>query len=245
MSAQFWLGLDSFLMLLGGIGILFVGRQRTEAEQAHTLYHGIVPIIAACAYFAMAVGQGSVLLHTGHGGRVFYFARYIDWSFTTPLLLLPLAYTAVHSNRRRVDLIAGMLLADLMMIVTAFAFGASEVAVVKWSWFVISCVAFLAVLWVMWVPLRAQNRLETARVQASYTRDAGILTVLWSLYPLILFVDPDGTGLVGGTTGVALIAIVDLLSKPVYGWLSMSAMTKIIDDEVPGAAQAIAARRVA
>ena len=219
-------------MLVGGLAILFIGKQRTDKEQAHTIYHGIVPIIAACAYFAMAVGQGQLVLHTDHDGRLLYYARYVDWSFTTPLLLLPLAYTAVHSKLRRGDLIAGLLLSDLLMIVTAFLFAVSEVTIVKWAWFLISYAAFLAVLWVMWVPLRRQNALETAKVQSTYVRDASILSVLWFVYPIILFFDTDGTDLIGSTTGVALIAILDVLSKPVYGLLSVSAMSKVVDDDV-------------
>ncbi len=236
MSASFWLYLDAILMLAGGAGILVVGKSRTGKEQAHTMYHGIVPIIAACAYFAMAVGQGSVTIRTADpAGRLFYFARYVDWSFTTPLLLLPLAYTAVHSRLRRGDLIAGMLLADLMMIVTAFAFGASVTEWVKWTWYLVSCVAFFAVLWAMWIPLRRENASETAVVQSTYRRDATVLTVLWFIYPIILVVDPDGTGLVGSATGVALIAIIDLLSKPVYGLLSVAGMARITDEELADA----------
>ena len=233
MTADFWLYSDAVLMLAGGAAILVVGKSRTAKEQAHTMYHGIVPIIAACAYFAMAVGQGSVILHTADpSGRLFYFARYVDWSITTPLLLLPLACTAVHSRSRRGDLIAGMLLADVMMIVTAFAFGASVTEWVKWTWYLVSCVAFLAVLWAMWVPLRAENASEPAVVQRAYRRDAAVLTGLWLLYPIILFVDPDGTGLVGSATGVALIAVIDLLSKPVYGLLSVSGMARIVEGEL-------------
>ena len=233
MTAEFWLTLDAVLMLAGGAATLVLGRSRTSKEQAHTIYHGIVPIIASCAYFAMAAGQGSIVLHTADpGGRLFYFMRYVDWSFTTPLLLLPLAYTAVHSRFRRGDLIAGMLLADLLMIVTAFAFGASVTEWVKWTWYAVSCVAFLIVLWAMWGPFRAENAAEPAPVRAAYRRDASILTVLWILYPVILFVDPDGIGLVGSATGVALIAIIDLLSKPVYGLVSIAGMRRIVDEEL-------------
>ena len=246
MTAQFWLYLDAVLMLAGGVLVLVVGKGRTDKEHAHTMYHGIVPMIAACAYFAMAVGQGSVVIHTGEPpGRLFYFARYVDWSFTTPLLLLPLCYTAVHSRLRRGDLIAGVLLADLLMIVTAFVFGASVVEWVKWTWFLISCVAFFVVLWGMWVPLRRENASEPALVQEAYKRDAGILTVLWFIYPVILFVDPDGTGLVGSATGVALIAVIDLLSKPVYGLISVAGMTRIVDDELSGSGTGKVVRRAA
>ena len=131
-----------------------------------------------------------------------------------------------------------------MMIVTAFLFAASEVTIVKWAWFVISCAAFLAVLWVLWVPLRRQNASETALVQSTYRRDAGMLMALWFAYPIILVFDTDGTGLIGSTGGVALIAIVDLLSKPVYGLLSVSGMSKVIDEEM-SVARALASKRAA
>jgi len=36
----------------GGGAILATGERRT-AQQAHTILHGIVPLIAACAYLAM------------------------------------------------------------------------------------------------------------------------------------------------------------------------------------------------
>ena len=246
MTSTFWLFLDAILMLAGGAGILAIGKSRTGKEQTHTMYHGIVPMIAASAYFAMAVGMGSVTLHTADpAGRLFYFARYVDWTFTTPLLLLPLAYTAVHSRLRRGNLIAGMLLADVLMIVTAFAFGASVVEWVKWTWFLISCVAFLVVLWAMWVPFRAENASETATVQSAYRRDAGILSVLWILYPIILFFDTDGTGLISSTAGVALIAVIDLLSKPVYGFISLKGMERITDEELSAGTVAMPQRRAA
>ena len=46
---------------------------------------------------------------------------------------------------RRGGMVAGMLLADVMMIVTAFALGASEVPVIKWIWFFLYFAAFLGV----------------------------------------------------------------------------------------------------
>ena len=243
MTSEFWLWLDTVAMLVGGVAILLIGKQRTGHEQAHTIFHGIVPIIAACSYLAMAAGQGSVIvpvgltLPTAPGdtvgivGRIFYWARYVDWSFTTPLLLLSLAYTALQSNLRRGGLIAGLLLADLMMIVTAFAFGLSETSWIKWTWFLTSCVAFLAVYYVMWGPMLQENRTETAEVQSDYRRNALILSVLWLIYPIILAFDTDGLGVISSTAGVALIAIIDFVSKVVYGFLSVSSMSKVVSHE--------------
>ena len=241
MDSQFWLWFDAIAMLVGGLAILFIGKQRNGHEQSHTIYHGIVPIIAACSYLAMAVGQGSViLLHASApvagvvvgGGRLFYFARYIDWAFTTPLLLLALAYSAMHSSLRRGGLVAGLLLSDLLMIVTAFLFAATDNAPVKWTWFIVSCAAFLAVLYVMWVPLLRENATERPSVQADYRRNAAMLSVLWIAYPIILFFDSDGADLISPVLGVALIAIIDLVSKVVYGLLTVAGTKKLVTEDL-------------
>ncbi len=234
MSAQFWLWLDTILMLAGGLVILAVGKQRNGHEQSHTIYHGIVPIIAACSYFAMAVGEGSVFLPLGtteSTGRLFYFARYVDWTFTTPLLLLSLASTGMHSGMRRGGMVAGLLLADILMIVTALFFGLASVFWIKWTWFLVSCAAFLGVYYVIWVPLLHENQSEEPKVQSDYRRNAVILSVLWLIYPLILAVSTDGLGLISSALGVALIAIIDLVSKVAYGLLTITSMTKLVSDE--------------
>ncbi len=246
MSAQTWLWLDTFLMLGGGLLILALGRARTGPEQSHTIYHGVVPIIAACSYFAMAVGQGSYTLPLGAAagtGRLFYYARYIDWTFTTPLLLLSLAGTGMHSGLRRSGMVAGLLIADVLMILTALFFGMSEVSWIKWTWFAVSCAAFLGVYYVIWGPLLAQNAMETPPVQSDYRRNAVILSVLWLVYPLILAVSTDGLSVIGSATGVALIAIIDLVSKVAYGLLSVTSTTKLVTDEL--AAQPRESRRMA
>ena len=100
-----WLWGTAIVMAAGSGAILMQGGRRTALEEAHTILHGIVCLIAACAYVAMATGQGAVLIE--NVGRNFYFARYIDWAFTTPLLLLTLAMTAMHSGLRRWGLSRG------------------------------------------------------------------------------------------------------------------------------------------
>lgn len=81
MTTQFWLWFGTVAMLAGGVALLALGKRRTADEESHTVIHGIVPVIAACSYFAMAVGQGSIVLPIeGAAGatREFFFARYID-----------------------------------------------------------------------------------------------------------------------------------------------------------------------
>ncbi len=238
MDSSTWLWLTAIIMTLGGLAILFTGKRRTKSEELQTVLHGIVPIIAACSYFAMATGQGAIVLPIlgapvgAHTTRIFYFARYIDWTFTTPLLLITLSMTAMHAGPKRSGAIAGVVLADLMMILTALFFGASEVLWIKWAWFIISCVAFLGVYYVIWVSQIEANKLERDDIRSAYRRDATILSVLWLIYPLVLLVSPDGLYAIGGTTAIALIAILDVLSKVVYGLLTVASDTKATDRDL-------------
>ncbi len=236
MDTQTWLWIGTIVMLAGGLAILAMGKQRTAGEQAHTISHGIVPIIAACSYFAMAVGQGAFMINSGPADsgheRIFYYARYIDWTFTTPLLLLSLAFTAMHSGLRRGGMVMGMLLADVIMIVTALFFGWTDIFWIKWTWFLASCVAFLAVYYVIWGPMLRENAAEQPQARADYRRDAIILSLLWLIYPLILAVSTDGLSIISSTAGVAAIAIIDILSKVVYGLLTVVSTTKLVTEDL-------------
>lgn len=238
MDSRTLLWATAVIMLAGGLFLLLTGKRRTPAEELHTVCHGIVPLIAACSYMAMASGQGSVVLPadpaaTAAGaGRIFYFARYIDWTFTTPLLLLTLCNTAVHGGVKRPGAVLGIVLADLIMIVTAFAFGASEAAWLKWTWFLISCVAFLGVYYVIWVSNLQANAKERDDVRSTYRRNASILSVLWLLYPLALAVSPDGLDTIGDAAAVLVIAVLDVVSKVVYGFMTVSSDSAITERDL-------------
>ncbi|WP_342150556.1 bacteriorhodopsin [Methylorubrum sp. SB2] len=236
MTPQFWLWLGFAGMAAGAAAILFLGKRRTQAEEADTIIHGIVPIIAACSYFAMATGQGSLVLPAGpeaaEAARQFYFARYIDWAFTTPLLLVGLSRTAMHSGLRRPAVVWGLIGSDLIMIVTALAFGLSEVAWVKWTWFAISCGAFLAVFYGIFVQLREENAAERGDVRAAFLRNAVFLTVVWCAYPVVLLVGQDGLGLLSPTLALGIVAVLDLTAKVAYGLMATIQTTRAVDRDL-------------
>ena len=75
---------------------------------------------------------------------------YVDWLFTTPLLLVSLAFLAGLSPADTVLVIA----ADVFMIVTGLfagvvpgrmAFGERA----RWGWFAISCAGFLVIWYIL------------------------------------------------------------------------------------------------
>ena len=52
--------------------------------------------IATFAYFAMLSGQGWTAIS---GCRQFFYAHYVDWLLTTPLIILNLGYKPVENGR--------------------------------------------------------------------------------------------------------------------------------------------------
>ncbi|SFL54553.1 bacteriorhodopsin [Methylobacterium pseudosasicola] len=249
MTPQFWLWLGFAGMAAGAAVILFMAKRRTPAEEADGIIHGIVPIIAACSYFAMATGQGSLVLPAGPDAadvaRQFYFARYIDWTFTTPLLLLGLSRTAMHSGMRRPAIVWGLIGSDLIMIVTALAFGLSNVAAVKWTWFAISCGAFVAVFYGIFVQLREENAGERADVRSAFMRNAVFLTAVWCAYPVVLLIGQDGLGFLSPTLALAVIAILDLTAKVVYGIMATKETTRAVDRDLAEGPKSASLRRAA
>lgn len=229
MTETFWLWIGTLGMLAGSVLLFVTGGSRTQDEEGHTLIHGFVPLFAAIAYFAMATHQGAMTLA---GNREFLYARYIDWSVTTPALLLALSMTALHGAHRRASLVAGLLTADIVMIVTGLFFGLSSDPFMKWTWYITSCIAFLGVYYVLFGQMRKEAQCRDDARRSAYNRNVPILSVLWLLYPIFVILGPDGLGYWSATLATACITIIDLLAKVAYGFLSAAGSKKAADGDL-------------
>ena len=219
MTAWLWLG--TLGMAAGLVFILIAGKSTAPQRRHHVTVSAFVVAIAALAYFAMANGQGTVEV----GDRVVYYARYIDWLFTTPLLLLGLLTLALPrlndpaQARERNALVGTVIGADILMIATGAVAALSTDDAVKWMWYAISCAAFAVVLYALVVPLRAAARLRGVEYANLYERLAIVLVVLWFTYPIVWAVGTEGMAAVGLSTEVAIFAVVDILAKVGFGLL--------------------------
>jgi bacteriorhodopsin len=84
-------------MALGTLYFVWQGRSVTDPR--HRKYYVIttfVPAVAAASYFAMVTGFGvtTVDVAASMGETRIYWARYVDWLITTPLLLIDLCLLA-------------------------------------------------------------------------------------------------------------------------------------------------------
>lgn len=142
-----------------------------------------IPTVAALAYFGMIYDPLSKEKY-----------RYVDWAFTTPLML----FAILSANRMPLSLIAAVIGADLVMIYFGYK-GTLETTVEKKMFdFWISCAAFLPVLYILW--------------KCKYTKHAKYLTlVVWVLYPVLWYMNE--TGVFDEKNSTCLYAVMDICAK--------------------------------
>jgi len=174
-----------------------------HSSQSRRLYHIIttmITIFAAISYFAMATGHGISYHHvvereshkhvpdTQHDVyREVYWARYVDWSLTTPLLLLDLCLLAGMNGGH----ILMTLVADVIMILTGlFAAFGSEGTPQKWGWYAIACIAYLVVIWHLALHGRGMAMSKGGKVGNFFAAIGGFTLVIWTVYPMYVQLTP-------------------------------------------------------
>jgi bacteriorhodopsin len=206
-----------------------------NVPMSRRLYHVITTIItltAACSYFAMASGQGinyhCVAVTDTHKHvpdtthdvcRQVYWARYVDWSITTPLLLLDLCLLAGIDGGH--TLLA--IVADLIMVLGGlFAAYGKEGTVQKWGWYAIACIAYLFVVWHVAIHGANMVRAKGQSVSKLFGSLAALTLILWTAYPIVWGV-ADGARQASVDTEIIAYALLDVLAKPVFGtWLLLA-----------------------
>jgi len=196
------------------------------------LYHVVtimITIFATLSYFAMAAGHGigyhHVVVRESHKHvpdtthdvyRQVYWARYVDWSLTTPLLLLDLCLLAGLNGGN--ILIA--IVADIIMILTGlFAAFGTEDTPQKWGWYAIACIAYLVVIWQLAYHGRAVAAQKGGKVGNFFAAIGGFTLIIWTVYPIIWGI-ADGSRNMNVDEEIIAYAVLDILAKPIFGaWL--------------------------
>jgi len=203
-------------------------RQPVSKRLFHVLT-AFITTFATLSYFAMAVGQGiSYNTQTynekhAHGlpdttvisHREFYYARYIDWTLTTPLLLLDLAFLAGLNGS---DIIVSVV-ADLIMILTGLFAGLTEDTRVSYAWYALGCIALLVIIFELAVNGRNTVKTKGTRTASFFLSIASFTLLLWVAYPIIWALG-EGSRILSLDGEILAYAVLDILAKPVFGfWL--------------------------
>jgi len=196
------------------------------------VYHVLtttVTIIAALSYFAMASGDGvsykcesktdyhEHLPDTHHDVcRQIYWARYVDWSLTTPLLLVELCLLAGVDGAHTLMATTASLIMTLTGLFAAFG---NQHTFQKWGWFTIACVAYLFVIWHVALHGSRVVRAKGDAVARHFGGLAAFLFVLWTIYPIVWGI-AEGAHRTSVDTSVVVYTVLDILAKVGFGlWL--------------------------
>jgi len=112
--------------------------------------------------------------------RAVYWARYVDWSVTTPLLLLDLSFLAGLSGAN----ILVAVVADLLMILTGLFAALGNAESVKWGYYAMGCAAYLVVIYQLAVHGRSMAMAKDSKTGNFFQAIAGFTLVLWTVYPM-------------------------------------------------------------
>merc|ERR1711907_242971 len=93
--------------------------------------------IASLAYLTMATGYGAKIVN----GQEFFFARYIDWTLTTPLMLVDLILLA-HGAKAKMETILHIVAVDMLMVVGGLIGALQGADESKWVFFAFSMFMF-------------------------------------------------------------------------------------------------------
>lgn len=189
-----------------------------EGSRHFFIIMAVITGVAAFFYLTMSTGATSSLVE----GRIFYWGRYLDWVITTPLLLLILALLALASWRDNVGLISGLIAIDVFMVLTGLQAGSSLTAFGKGFWFVVSTLALVVLLYLIYTRLFAEAAGRPRAVQSVFRTLALLTIVVWPCYPVVWLLGSAGFGAATSTVEVFLILILDLLSKIGFGYLLLT-----------------------
>jgi len=168
--------------------------------------------IASLAYLVMAAGFG---VHHNGTNEPFYYARFIDWLFTTPLMLWELL-ALVNTPSSNLFVVAGL---DVLMIVAGMIGNMMERHTIRWVFFAIGCIFFVII--VNELSLKMNRGAASQAAQEVYQSAARLTIVMWTFYP-VAWILAEGTGILGVNMACLVYAILDVISKCVFGFIIVS-----------------------
>ncbi|KAM0349709.1 hypothetical protein ACHAPU_003538 [Fusarium lateritium] len=185
-------------------------KPRNNERIFHHLFT-IALLVGSIAYFSMASGLGYSVIatHLNRGRAVSYeifFAKYINWVVSWPVVLLALG---LMSGVSWATIVFNIFLSWIWII--SYLCSAYTRTSYKWGFFAFGSVAWLMLAYQTLHPGRTSaSRLGLSR---DYMLLAGWLNLLWLMYP-IAFGLSDGGNKIGVTQSLVFFGVLDVLMIP-------------------------------
>ena len=200
-----------------GAFVYFLTQMNSVAKQYRNgvAVSAVVVGIAGYHYFRMWSGWAEGMVNEGY--------RYADWLITVPLLVIELLIVLGVTAERRKKLMTSLVPATVLMIGLGYPGETSANETTKWTFWVLSMIPFLYILFTLSGELKAAKARETGAVSTSINNATKILLVTWLVYPIsylipVVFEKSDGTE--AGRQVVYTIA--DITAKALYGLMILN-----------------------
>jgi len=210
------------------LGMLyFIARGWGETDEQRQEFYIVTIFITAIAfvnYLAMALGFGLTTVTIGGEDLPIYWARYTDWFFTTPLLLLDLGLLA-GATRNELSSLVGL---DMLMIATgavatlSAGAGALTVGARRFVWWGVSTGLLLVLLYMLYGTLDDRVSELGSDVRSTFETLRTLIVVIWLVYPVWWLVGTEGLNIVGINIETAGFMVLDLTAKVGFGYILLS-----------------------
>ena len=217
------------MFVLGFVGMaagtLYFLLEKPELKAGHrnvAIYAAIITFVASIMYFNMMN-----LALAGDVGSTMPL-RYIDWIITTPLLLLEFGIVAAIAGSVKKGLIARLMVADVIMIVTGYLGELSNSGeAMTYVWFILSCLAWI---WIIVEVFGLKASGDGYAAKAVNTMKWFVI-IGWSIYPLGTAIQEfmtvgaadEKTIMSAGLIAAIIYIIADLTNKVVFGIVAVRA----------------------
>ncbi|KAH9900151.1 hypothetical protein F4778DRAFT_159187 [Xylariomycetidae sp. FL2044] len=217
------------LMGLSSLAFYIMAMRVPVQKRLFHMLTALITTIAFLSYYALATGDG-VSSHTTviketklHVvlevvKRDVYWARYIDWALTTPLLLVDLCLLAGLNGAS----ILVTVVSAVIMVLTGLFASLSKKNDQAWGWYAFGCLAYLNIIYQLGYKGRHAAAGKDTRTKAFFGAISLYTLFLWTVYPIVWGI-ADGSRTVNVDGEIITYAILDVLSKPVFGfWLLLT-----------------------
>lgn len=183
----------------------------------HALLVGIAGI-ATLAYVCMTLGIGEVQAN----GATVELARYVQWVFATPLIVVYLGLLA-GINRRY---IAALVVVDVLVMLAGLA-AAFFTGPTKWALFGVGSVLYVGLIYGLTARIREAVSARPTAVVALFEKLRNLTLIIWTFYPVLWILGPTGVGVVDLKMEVLLITYADFIAKVLFGVIALNSQTSL------------------
>ncbi|RXE56376.1 hypothetical protein ABH15_09795 [Methanoculleus taiwanensis] len=199
----FWAG----AVIFGLATLLFVVLKLRRPE--YGIFYGsdiFVCFITTISYVTMALALGTSV---AADGQPIYWTRWLYYIASCSILTLDVAYLAGRPTVTKFEVALFTGLVMFCGFLASFLTGPE-----RWWFFAFSSAAYAGLLYTLFA--------GTGRAEPGMKPVMWFILLFWTLFPVVWVLAPTGLGIITTPAGAVLYAILDIITKIVFGlWITM------------------------